>query len=67
MTDDIHTTLGMLTQAVVTLTSEVKLLRAKVECIEAKMNRGKGFMYGMVFAAGGLGAGLFSAVSKVLG
>jgi hypothetical protein len=58
MTDDIHTTLGMLTQAVVTL---------KVECIEAKMNRGKGFMYGMVFAAGGLGAGLFSAVSKVLG
>lgn len=38
-----------------------------VQSINDQMNRGKGFAIGMLFAAGGVGAALTTAVSKLFG
>lgn len=59
--------IGMLTQAVNTLTNEVSLLRAKVEEMEAKMNRGQGFAIGMLLASGGIGAAIATTLGKLFG
>lgn len=59
--------LGRLAQAVETLSEEVTKLRRDVGEIKGSLNRSKGFFFGMMAAAGGVGAGIFSAVSKVFG
>lgn len=65
--DDQPYQVGRLTQAVETLTTEVTALRKEVTSIKADMNRGKGFAIGMLVAAGGVGAGMATALMKLFG
>jgi hypothetical protein len=58
---------GRLTQAVETLTTEVNLLRIKMESIEGQVNKGKGLMVGLFLAAGGIGAAVSTAFHKLFG
>lgn len=59
--------LGRLAQAVETLSNEVTKLRKDVGEIKGAMNRGRGFFFGMMVAAGGVGAGITTTVAKVFG
>lgn len=56
---------GELNQAVVMLTAQVKILGDTVDKLNAQMNRGKGFAYGLLFAAGGVGAAITTALSRL--
>lgn len=59
--------IGQLTQAVKTLTTQVEKLEVSVSLINEKMNRSQGFMWGMIFAAGGAGAAFTTAVDRLMG
>lgn len=58
---------GRLTQAVESLTDKVQQLEATVSSINDRMNRGQGFAWGLMFAAGGVGAAVTTAISKLFG
>lgn len=47
---------GRLIQSVETLTAELEKMSGKVDDLTQQMSGGKGIAYGMIIAAGGLGA-----------
>lgn len=47
------------------ITKRFDKLDSIVQSINDQMNRGKGFAIGMLFAAGGVGAALSTAISKL--
>jgi flagellar biosynthesis/type III secretory pathway ATPase len=55
---------GKLINAVETLTRQVAELDTKVESLNAQITGGKGMVMGMLFAAGGVGAGAAKLLEK---
>ena len=49
------------------ITRRFDKIESMVQSINDQMNRGKGFAIGMLFAAGGVGAALTTAISKIFG
>jgi hypothetical protein len=56
---------GKLINAVETLTRQVAELDTKLEALNAQVTGGKGIVMGMLFAAGGLGAGATKLLEKL--
>jgi hypothetical protein len=56
---------GKLINAVETLTRQVAELDTKLEALNAQVTGGKGIVMGMLFAAGGLGAGATKLLQKL--
>jgi hypothetical protein len=56
---------GKLMNAVETLTRQVAELDTKLEALNAQVTGGKGIVMGMLFAAGGLGAGATKLLEKL--
>lgn len=57
--------IGELVAKVQILTTEVTTLRTEVTNLNSKMNTGRGMFYGVIFAAGGVGAGLSQLAEKL--
>lgn len=56
---------GKLLAAVSSLTESCEALTIKVDSINERLNTGKGVIFGMMIAAGGLGAGVTEAVQRL--
>jgi hypothetical protein len=56
---------GKLLNAVETLTQQVSELDNKVEALNSQITGGKGIVMGLLFAAGGLGAGATKLLEKL--
>lgn len=59
--------LGQLTASVEGLVSKVDALEKKVDTLTEQANKGKGFAFGMLLAAGGVGAGIATTIGKLFG
>lgn len=56
---------GKLLAAVSSLTESCEALTIKVDSITERLNTGKGVIFGMMLAAGGLGAGVTDVLSRL--
>ncbi len=68
MSEDSHIDLveyGKLLASVEALTVSCDALTIKVDSITERLNTGKGVVFGMMIAAGGLGAGVTEAVQRL--
>lgn len=63
----INTEIELLRESVDRLHKDVVELRREVAVLTAIRHTGKGLLYGLLIAAGGVGAGTATAINKVLG
>lgn len=59
--------LGQLTQEVRTLAKKVDGMDQDLKEIKSQVNKGKGFAFGLLAAAGGVGAAISTAVHRIFG
>lgn len=58
---------GKLLAAVNKLTDQVEDLNGRLQAMELQVARGRGLLFGIIFAAGGLSAGLTNFLTKLGG
>jgi len=58
---------GKLLEAVNRLTDEVEDLNKRLLSMEKQLARGRGMLFGVIFATGGLAAGITNVIMKFLG
>ena len=63
----VNTEIELLRDSVDRLHTDVVELRREVSALTAIRHTGKGMLYGLLIAAGGVGAGTATAVNKILG
>ncbi|MGE0289684.1 MAG: hypothetical protein AB7I42_25660 [Bradyrhizobium sp.] len=57
--------IGQLTATVNNLTKQVEGLQTRVDALNNTVNTGRGFLFGLLMAAGGLGAGLSQLLERI--
>lgn len=57
--------IGELTATVNNLTKQVEAMQTRLDTLNNTVNTGRGFLFGLLLAAGGLGAGMSQILERV--